>query len=1009
MENFLRTIIKNKKIVLVIVFFIIIIGLFSYDILPKQQSPKITLATAMITTVYPGAAADDMERLVTSKIEDELSDIEEAEEIISYSKDSVSVILYTVKYSNDYSDEWDILRRKMTDLQPELPEGAEKIDVNTDFMETVGLIYALSGENYTYDELEYYGEDLSKELQKIDGVSKIKLEGMLDREVLIEIDERKIKDLNLSYGDIANLIKSQNIEIPSGQVQDGIGKINVRTKGFFESIEDIENIVVAVSKENGIVTRIKDIGKVNFEFDNSGLKTKIGKNNAILLVGYFEKGKNIVPIGKNLERKMDQLTKNVPRDINIEKILFEPDAVADNLGGFLNSLMQGIIFVIIIVFLGLGIRNSIIVSIAIPMSLLMTFTIMNIFGVSVQQISITALIIALGMLVDNAIVVSDAIQIRIDNGEERIQSCVNGILEVRGPVLTATLTTICTFLPIFIMGGEVGDYLKSMSVVVIGALISSYLVAITITPVMASIFFKKRKKSKNEYYILDKIDGILSMAIEKKLFVFIVMALIICFTFMAGNNIGLKFFPFAETDMMYIDVNSEIISDLNVTEKVALKVADILDGYKEIDKIAISIGDGLPRFFDTMFPSFPSSEYAQLLLKINLDEIGKNKDYDSMTALRDDIQKKLDENLSMGTATVKQLEQGEPIGSPVSIRLTGEDISKVFKIAKELEKTLYKIEGTSNVKTDFVSRQYEYLVDVDKISASRYGLSNYEIQNEINIALNGRKVGIIRIDNEEYNIEVRSNISDISELSNLNIKSDATSNKILLKNISKIELNSIYPVLKKVDKEFSIEVSSDVLNGYSSVEITDKFADKLDDLNTDGVNIIFSGEKDSINKNFGKLGAMGLIFILVIYIILLFQFKSFVESFIILFTVPLALVGSILGLYITGLSLSFTAFLGMISLAGIVINNGIVLIDCINSKLLDGIPKNIACKEAAKERFRPIILSTVTTVMGLVPLAMMKSSLFTPMAVSLMFGLMVSTLLTIIVIPVAISFFLKTT
>lgn len=283
------------------------------------------------------------------------------------------------------------------------------------------------------------------------------------------------------------------------------------------------------------------------------------------------------------------------------------------------------------------------------------------------------------------------------------------------------------------------------------------------------------------------------------------------------------------------------------------------------------------------------------------------------------------------------------------------------------------------------------------------------MQNEINIALKGRKTGIIRIDNEEYDLKVKSNIKDISELSNLNVKSDVTSNKILLKNISKIKLNSIYPVLKKIDREFSIEVSSDVLNGYSAVEITDNFADKLDDLNIEDVNIIFSGEKDSINKNFGKLGAMGLIFILVIYIILLVQFKSFTEAFIILFTVPLAVVGSILGLYITGISLSFTAFLGMISLAGIVVNNGIVLIDCINSKILDGTPKNMACKEAAKERFRPIILSTLTTVMGLIPLTMMKSPLFTPMAVSLMSGLMVSTLLTIIVIPVAISLFLKTT
>ena len=504
---------------------------------------------------------------------------------------------------------------------------------------------------------------------------------------------------------------------------------------------------------------------------------------------------------------------------------------------------------------------------------------------------------------------------------------------------------------------------------------------------------------------MGRVDSLLEFSIKNKQIVFAVMLIVIVVTSIAGKSIGLKFFPFAETDMMYIDVSSEIVSDLEKTEETAMEVVDLLEDYSEIDDFVISIGDGLPRFFDTMFPSFPSNEFAQILLKINLDKIGNEENADSMTALRDDIQKKLDENLSMGTATVKQLEQGEPIGSPVSVRVIGDDISKIFSIAKEIESILSDVSGVSNVKTDFTNKQYEYLVDLNKLSASQYGINNYNVQNEVNIVLKGRKIGIIRINGEEYDLKVKSDIEDIFELQNLNIKSEITSKKTLLKNIAEVKLNSVYPVLKKVDEDFSIEVTSDVLHGYSAVEISNELAEKIKDLDEDEVNIIFSGEKDSISRNFSKLAIIGIGFLLSIYIILLFQFKSFIEALIILLTVPLAAIGSILGLYITGISLSFTAFLGMISLAGIVVNNGIVLIDCINLKVSQGFSKDRACKEAAKERFRPIVLSTLTTVMGLVPLTMMGSPLFTPMAVSLMSGLIVSTLLTIIVIPVMTSLF----
>lgn len=1004
MKRFVNIAIRDRKITLFIAFLLVIIGLFNYHMAPKQQSPKIELATAMITTVYPGASAEDIEEMVSRKIEEELMTFEEYDEVASYSRPSVSVILFTVKVAENYSETWDKVRRRMEDLQRELPENCEKIEVNTDFMATAGIILSLSGNDYSYSELEKYGEDIKGKLNKTYGINKVELEGKLEKEILIELDYAKTNYLGISYDEVLSLIKAQNVEIPSGQVSHGDSKINFRTKGFYDELSDIENIVVAVSKETGIVTRIKDIGTVKLALEDSAYKVKTNLNNSILIVGYFEEGKNIIPIGKEIDKALEEIKYQIPNDIVIDKVLYQPETVEREVSGFIKSLLQGIIFVIIVVLIGMGLRNAIIVSVAIPLSIFMTFSGMRFFGVEIHQISIVALIISLGMLVDNAIVVSDAIQVRLDKDEDRMKACVHGVIEVAVPILTSTATTICTFMPLLLMGGEIGEYLKSLPIIVILALCSSYLVALFITPTMAFLFFKKSRPKRIKFISLDKI---LKYAMDRKALVLLLLVIIIFGTVKLGGSIGLKFFPFADTDMMYIDVRSELSTDLEKTEELTDEVVKLISGYDEVPYCVAAIGDGLPRFYDTMYPAFPSKDYAQIIVKVDKGLIGKGKKYNTLTALRDDIQRKLNEGISSGIATVKQLEQGEPVGAPVNIRIVGKDIERLGKAAKEIKGVLKTIKGTSNVDTDFVAKQYEYVANIDNTKASHKGINNYNVQNEINIALRGRDAGILRMNGDEYDIRLKSNISKVSELKNLAIKSKITDQKHILKDIGKIGMTPALPVIKKIDNEYSVNVSSDVLYGYNAVMIQEELMDKIDESKYSDVRFVLGGESKSIERNFSEIGFIGLAFLLVVYGILLLQFKSFIEPFIILLTVPLSVIGSFWGLYVTGTSLSFTALLGMVSLAGIVVNNAIILVDYINSEIKEGRSKKEACIEASKKRSRPILLSTSTTVIGLIPLILMGSELFTPMAISLMSGLLVSTLLTLIVIPVIASVVIK--
>jgi len=1003
MRNILRTILKMRKITLFLAVIVSLLGLLNYHLAPKHQSPKITLSTVMITTLYPGAAANDVEKLVSSKIEDALNEFKECKEIRSYSRNSISIVVFSVNYSKDYTDDWDQLRRVMADLHNQLPQGVQPSCINTEFAKTAGVIYAISGNDYSYNDLNDYANLLVKELEALPGVANFRIEGMVEDEILIELDNDKMSYLDISYDELVRLIKSANLEIPSGEVENKTGKIHVRTKGFLTSINDIENIVVAVSSKTGTVTTLKDIGEINIVLEKDRIRTKINLDKALFLVGYFEEGKNIIPIGESIEHSISLAKQSIPPTINIDRILFEPQAVKDNLTGFINSLLQGIIFVIIVVFIGMGIRNAMIVSVAIPLSIFSTFSLITLFNVEIHQISIVALLIALGMLVDNAIVVADAIQNRMDQGQMKMDACIEGVLEVATPILTSTLTTVCTFMPILFIDSEIGDYLKSMPIVVISALFSSYIVALTVTPAMAYIFFTKRKISKKTFRFTQGLHNLLTFIMAKRYLVFLTLSIVILITFNLGKNIGLKFFPFAQTNMMYIDVHSEISSDIEQTEKIVNQVIGILNTYNEIDTTIVEIGDGLPRFFDTMFPAFPSKDYAQILIKFDTRQIGKDYRFTTTTTFRDHLQKKLDTTLYNGVATVNQLEQGEPVGAPVSIEVLGEDINTISKVAKDIENILKKIDGTVNVNTDFVHKEYEYLIDIDKTSASMRGLDNYTMQNEVNISLQGRDLGIIRMNNHEYILRLKSNIDSINQLRNLRVKSQITSKKIVLNDVSTIKLASVYPVIKKMNRAFAITVSSDVLQNFSAVGITDALSEQLMPMNDKHLKIMFTGEKDAIHNNFGQLGITALMFLLLIYAILLFQFKSFIEPFIILLTIPLSAIGSILGLYITKTSLSFTALLGIVSLAGIVVNNAIVLIDYINHDIGNGVPRKQACIDAAIQRFRPIMLSTITTVIGLIPLIMLKSDLFTPMAISLMSGLLISTLLTIVVIPVVTS------
>lgn len=994
--------VKNRRITLFLALILTVVGIYSYYIVPKQDNPDVAPSVALVTAIYPGASPEDVQKLVTTKLEDKIEQIEGFDKVVSYSKNSLSILVVYLVNDADVNKSWTELINKMNEAKSELPEEVTDIKVNTQLADTSGIIISFSGENYSYEQLAAYAENIKNELTKINGVSRFEVNGKLEKEIVFTIDVAKINQLDISLDEVVQLLNIQNMEIPSGSIKTESSKINVKIPGSFNSISDIENTIIGISRETGAEVRIKDIGKVSLELEEGTLKYKKNGKNAVLLTGYFDDDKNIVLIGKEVRKTLNELKESVPEDIIFDEVLFQPEDVSKAVSSFMSSLIQGVIFVLIVVFIGMGLRNALVVSTAIPFSIILAFIAMNLMKIKVHQISTAALIIALGMLVDNAIVVSDAIQYLIDEGHDKLYAVVEGTRKSMIPIFTSTLTTVAAFIPLLLLPGMVGEFVYSLPMVVIISLSASFLVAMIITPTLAYIFFKPSKKKafflESLYPLFNKM---LLWGLKKKKTIISISFVVLFLTAFLTYQIGLQFFPYIDKNVIYIDIQSETVGNIGETEKLTENIEEILIQQKEIIDYTTSIGGGLPKFYLTVTPTIPSTDQAQILLKLDLKKGGRFKTNEKFANY---LQETLEHSIVGGTATVKLLEYAEPIGAPVRIRVSGESLDRVIKAAEDLQTEIRNIPGTINIRDDAPRKSYEYVVDINPDIAMHHGITKIDVQRQVNIALMGAKATTFRKAGNEYSVIVKSDIDAKSQLENLAIKSSIAGNKVLLKQIAEIKLGAQTDTITSYNKDVAVTVYSDVRDGYSSVDIQNIIEkDKLENIDTEDVIITFDGEREQIIDKFSNVGFSAVFAVLAIYIILMFQFKSFTKPIVILITLPLSLIGSIVGLSVFRQPLSFMAFLGIVSLFGVVVNNAILLIEYINDARNSGHGANEACIDAVDKRFRPIILTTTTTVIGLVPLVLSGSPMFTPMAVSLMSGLMVSTILTLVIIPVVYS------
>ncbi len=991
----IQYVVKNTKITMIFVLAFMVAGVISYTSIPRQENPDVTSPTAVITTIYPGASSEEVESLITSKIEVEVSTIEGIESIESISSSNVSVVIVTINYSVDKDEQWSTIEKSMSSLTESLPEGAYPPIVDTESMvETTGMILALHSKKYDYESLEYFSETIKDELLRIGGIKKINIEGSPQKRVVIELLPESISQTDLSVEDIYNLVLVQNLEIPSGSIETSSGNVGVSIPGTFSNLQDIKSLIVNISDNLGIV-RLGDIANIYMDYETDTKKFEVNGDSAVLLTTFFKENQNIIEIGKEVDLKLESLVRQLPDDLEITKVTFQPADVSESVNRFILNLLQGVLFVVIVILLGMGFYNATIVSTAMPFSILLTFVFMRFFQIDIHQISIAALIISLGILVDNSIVVIDAIQHQLDRGVTPAKAAITGAFESSSPVFTSTLTTIAAFAPLIALPGEAGEFARSLPIVVIIALSASYLSAMFFVPSLAFLLLgkKQKKPDSKKYWIKGCFTKALSFGLKHSR-----VTLITIFSFfILSIGIGIYFlpieiFPYADKTYFYIDIENEKKGDMASTRALVDEICSYLDEEPTVKSYTSSVGGSLPKFYLTVAPNADADHIAQILAYVEDDA---NDLETFVVRLEEDLRQNV-----IGSQTRVHLPAITAPGPEIEIILYGKDRAELNTYASDIFDQVNELQSISSTHFNLPHRTYQYEMAIDSDYATLVGLTSYDIQRQVNIALNGANVSKLRTIENEYDIYLTTQINQVTDLENLLIKSSITNQQILLKQVTNLQLRSQVPIIHRYNRLPSVTIECYVDNLYNT-QTTQRIIEKMvyESIDSTSLSVDFRGEKETLTKYLGGIAEAALYALVAIFLILLIQFKSSRQALIILATVPLSIIGSMAGLYIFRQPFSFTAGLGLASLIGIVVNNAILLLEYINRGISSGVSIQDACLQSLDRRFRPIMLSTITTIMGLFPLALSGSSFFTPMAVTLMSGLFVSTFFTLIIIP----------
>ena len=1005
-----RLAIENYQFVLVLVFIALSTGLLSFFSMPRSEDPVLDGPFYTIVAVYPGTSPKDMEELIVDPLEDELNEIEDLDEIKSTIEEGLAVISVEASYSIDFDEKYDEVVSQINSVKSELPAGLFSLEVNQfSPFDVVILQLAMSSETATYRELVNWSERLEDRLEKVTGVRGVEIEGYPEEEIRVSVDMEKMAQMNIPLNLVMGILEGTNAIIPGGDINLGQQNFSVKTSGGFKSLRQLRNTVITAREDQ--IVYLKDIAEVGYAYEDETYLARHDGNKAVFVSVTQKEGFNVLEITSELDAEIQAFQGELPLHLTLKEAFKQGPAVAERIDNFFTNLMQGIALVGLIILIFLGLRNSLIIMTVIPTSIIIAINLLDVSGFGLQQISIAGLVIALGLLVDNGIVVVENINRYLNTGLGLREAAIKGTTEVGWAIVSSTATTILAFFPMSQLGGGTGMYLRTLPLIVIFSLVASLILALALTPLLASKLLKVRvsnelgRAEKAMKWVVEKgYRRVLNAALTYPRTVVAASLLLLVGSGLLFPIVGVSFFPTADKPMLLIDIDTPKGTNLRATGSAVQYAESLLDSMEFVSSYASNIGHGNPQIYYNIIPENYKKNYGQIL--VNVEEWNPEKYYALMGALRHKLQAYPGARFS-----VSEFKNGPPYEAPIELRIVGEDPDTLKSLSAQVELMVAATTGVINVDNPIASTRTDLKVEVNEDKAAMLGLRTLDIDQTIRTAINGAAVGTINTEaGEEYDLVIRMPTQaqpGISDFQKIHVAS-VTGVQVPLRQIARL---GFQPSASKID-HYNLQraaiVTADVLDGFETKAVTEDILTQLESMQfPTGYGLIVGGEYETQQESFGDLGQLLIVAILGILAVLILQFRSFLQPMIVLSAIPLAFTGSIAALYVTGYSFSFFAFVGFTSLIGIVVNTSIILVDYANQLREQGMTVSEALRTSAETRFTPILLTTMTTILGLLPLTLTNSTLWSPLGWTIIGGMISSTLLTLLIVPILYQWFTR--
>ncbi len=1015
-----RAALEKNRVTLVALLVIALSGLFYFRTLPRAEDPGFVVRVAQILTYFPGASPERVEQLVTDKLEKAIQEIPQLDFIASESKPGVSIIfVHILEEYKDMRPIWDDLRRKVDRARGELPDEVVGPFVNDEFGDIFGVIVAISGTDFSYAELKTIADECRNELLLSPHIAKVDIQGIQQEHIFIEYRNARLAELGISPLQLKNILEARNIIIPGGQIFTNREQIVLEPTGNFDSVADLRRTVITLPGRTELVY-LEDIVEIHRGYiDPPATRVHYTGTPALTLAINLREGGDILALGADVKDYLARFRRAYPVGVEFDIVAFQPDNVEAKVDEFVTNLLQAMAIVLAVMLGFLGLRTGLVVAGLIPMAMIMGLLVMGLFGIGIDQMSLAAMIIALGMLVDNAIVMSESIMVQMTEGKSATAAAIDSARELKLPLLTSSLTTAAAFLPIYLAKSATGEYTAPLFKVVTITLLSSWLLSLTMTPLLCVYFFRSGLSSKpdngnNGFY--RRYRAVLLWVLRNRLLSLslILLAFVVA---MAGFRFYVPkiFFPPNDKPIFSAELRLPVGTPLRRMEEVVQELEDFMLDELMVDRKqgrdgllnwVSYIGSGAPRFNLPYSPEPPSPEYTYMLIN------GTDREHILGTIIPR-METFCREQFPDLTAKIRPLVLGPPVENPVEVRLSGRDTDRLFDLARNTEAFLAGLPGTRNIRDDWGARTKKLVVRINQPRALRAGLSSRDVALSLQTILSGIQVSEYRERDELIPITLRSvaaDRTDIGKLESHNIYVQHTGQSVPLKQLADIEIAWQPGKILRRDRLRTVTVQAEIEPGANAIAIGDTVSRWLEEESRTwplGDKYQMGGELETSGDANASIVVNLPLTALLILLLLVGQFNSLRRPLIILLTIPLGMIGVTFGLLVTGSYFGFMTLLGIIALSGIVINNAIVLIDRINTETNNGKDPASAILEAARRRLRPILLTTATTMGGLLPLWLGGGPMWEPMAIAIIFGLLFATVLTLGLVPLLYSLFFR--